>query len=141
MRDFLTSDETRAWRFLTSLKNIRVCLTYVKGLAPSLLCNRLMKMGDVHSLNIGNRDKLDTPSFRFTAGQQPWEVRLWNDYPESSVNIANLNQPKAEVRKHYFLISFFFTINFTYCKVDNYAFNYQIAIVKLTEKSFYGVGW
>ena len=97
-------------------------------------------MGDVHSRDIGNRNKLDMPSFRFTAGQRPGAVRSWNDYPESLGNIANLNQFKAEVKKHYFLISFFFPINFTYRKVDNYAFDYQIAIVKLTEKPFYGVG-
>ena len=100
-----------------------------------------MKVGDVHSRNIGNRNKLDMPSFRFTAGQRPWAVCLWNDFPESLGNLANLNQVKAEVKKRYFLISFFPPINFTYCKVDNYAFNYQIAIVKLTEKPFYGVGW
>ena len=32
-------------------------------------------------------------------------------------------------------------MNFTYCKVDNHAFNCQTAIVKLAEKPFYGVGW
>ena len=64
-------------------------------------------MGDVHSRNIGNRNKLDMPSFRFTAGQRAWTVRFWNDYPESLGNIANLNQLKAEVKKHYFLFSFF----------------------------------
>ena len=31
-------------------------------------------------------------------------------------------------------------IYFTICKVDNHAFNYQTAIVKLAEKLFYGVG-
>ena len=80
------------------------------------------------------------PSFRFTAGQRPSTVHLWNVFPESLGNIANLNQVKAEVKKRYFLISFSFPINFTCCKVDNYAFNYQIAIVKLAEKPFYGVG-
>ena len=39
-----------------------------------------------------------------------------------------------------FLFNFFFPINFTHCKVDNYAFDYQIAILKLAEKPFYGVG-
>ena len=39
-----------------------------------------------------------------------------------------------------FLFNFFFPINFTRCKVDNYAFDYQIAILKLAEKPFYGVG-
>ena len=65
-----------------------------------------MKMGDVHSRDIGNRNKLDMPSFRFTAGQRPWAVRLvrlWNDYPESLGNIANLNQLNAEVKKRYFV--------------------------------------
>ena len=53
----------------------------------------------------------------------------------------NLEQLKAEVKKHHFLIySIFFPLNFTYCKVDNHAFNYQTAIVKLAEKLFYGVG-
>ena len=33
----------------------------------------------------------------------------------------------------------FFPINFTYRKVNNYAFNYQIPIAKLAEKPFYGV--
>ena len=33
-----------------------------------------------------------------------------------------------------------YNVNFTYCKVDNYAFNYQIVILKLAEKPFYGVG-
>ena len=40
------------------------------------------------------------------------------------------------MNKHHFLISFFFPRNFIYCKVDNYAFNYQIAIVKLDETFF-----
>ena len=71
-----------------------------------------MKMGDVHSRNIGNRNKLDMPSFRFTAGQRPWVVRLWNDFPESLGNIENLNQLKAEVNKGYFLINFFFCNKF-----------------------------
>ena len=34
----------------------------------------------------------------------------------------------------------FFPIYFKYCKVGNYAFNYQIAIAKLAEMPFYGVG-
>ena len=41
------------------------------------------------------------------------------------------------MNKRYFLISFFSPINFTYCKVNNYVFNYQTAIVKLTEKSHF----
>ena len=41
-------------------------------------------MVDAHSRNIGNGNKLDMPSFRFTAGQL-----------------------KAEVKKRHFLISFF----------------------------------
>ena len=61
----------RALRFLTKLKKIRVYLTYVKGLAQSLICNRFKKMVDAHSRNIGNRNKLDMPSFRFTARQWP----------------------------------------------------------------------
>ena len=65
-----------------------------------------MKLGDVHSRNIGNRNKLDMLSFRFTAGQRPWVVRLWNDYPESLGNIANLNQLNAEVKKRYFVFFF-----------------------------------
>ena len=86
--------------------------------------------------------QLDMPSFRFTAGQRPWAVHLWNVFPESLGNIENLNQVKAEVKKRYFLISFFFfPINFRYCKVDNYAFNYQIATVKLAEKPVYKVSW
>ena len=44
-------------------------------------------MVDVHSRNIGNRNKLDMPSFRLTAGQRPWAVRLWNDLAETSGNI------------------------------------------------------
>ena len=52
----------------------------------------------------------------------------------------NVEQLKAEVKKRHFLISFFSPGNFTYCKVHNYAFNYQIAILKLAEKTFYGVG-
>ena len=71
--------------------------------------------------------------------QRPRAVRLWNDFAESLGNKENLKQLKAEVKKLHFLISFFFPINFTYCKVDNYAFNYQIAIAKLAEKPFYGV--
>ena len=53
---------------------------------------------------------------------------------ERSKNITSVVKPlfvfqlKAEVKKRYFLISFFSPINFTYCKVDNYAFDYQIAI-------------
>ena len=131
--------------FLTSLKKIRVYLTYVKGLVPPLLCNRLMKMGDVQSRNIGNRNIVRHAFLSIhcwsAAMSGPWAVHLRNVFSESLGNIANLNQLKAEVKKRYFLISFFSPINFTYCKVDNYAFNYQIAIVKLTEKPFYGVGW
>ena len=92
-------------------------------------------MVDAHYPNLGKRN---------TAGQRPWAVGLWNDFAESLGNIENLEQLKAEVKKlwkSHFLISFFFSINFTYCKVNNYAFNYQIAIVKLAEKPFYGVGW
>ena len=44
-------------------------------------------MVDAHSRNIGNRNKLDVPSFRFTAGQRPCAVRLWNDFAESSGNL------------------------------------------------------
>ena len=65
-------------------------------------------MGDMHSRNIGNKNKWGMPSFRFTASQRPWAVRLWNDFPEALGNIENLNQLKAEVSKRYFLISFFF---------------------------------
>ena len=68
-------------------------------------------MVDVHSRNIGSRNKLDMPSFRFTAGQLPWAARLWNDFAESSGNKdsckENLDQLKAEVKKRHFLISFF----------------------------------
>ena len=73
-------------------------------------------------------------------GQWPWTVLLWNDFPESLGNKENLEQLNAEEKKLHFLISFFFLINFTYCKEDNYAFSYQIAIEKLAEKPFYGVG-
>ena len=52
----------------------------------------------------------------------------------------NLELLKAEVKKRHFLILFFPPISFTYCKVDNYAFNYQIGILKLAEKPFYEVG-
>ena len=34
----------------------------------------------------------------------------------------------------------FFPLNLTYCNVNNYAFNYQIEILKLAEKPFYEVG-
>ena len=44
-------------------------------------------MVDAHSRNIGNRNKLDMPSFRFTAGQRPWAARLWNDFAETLGNI------------------------------------------------------
>ena len=64
-------------------------------------------MVDAHSRNIGNKNKLDMPSFRFTAGQRPRAVRFWNDFAESSGNIENLEQLKAEVKKRHFLISFF----------------------------------
>ena len=80
-------------------------------------------MVDAHSRNIGNRNKLDMPSFRLTAGQRPWAVRLWNDFAETLGNIDNLEQLKAEVKKRHFLIYSIFPINFTYCKVDNYTFN------------------
>ena len=73
--------------FWQALKKIRVYLTHVKGLVQPLLCNRFKKMVDVHSRNIGNRNKLDMPSFRLTAGQRPWAVRLWNDLAETSGNI------------------------------------------------------
>ena len=89
----------RALRFLTSLKKIRVYLTHVKGLAQPLICNRFKEMVNAHSRNIGKRNKLDTPSFRFTVGQRPWAVRLWNDFAESLGNIENLEQLKAEVKK------------------------------------------
>ena len=52
-------------------KKIRVYLTQVKGLAQPLICNRFKKMVDAHSLNTGNRNKLDMPSFKFTSGQRP----------------------------------------------------------------------
>ena len=49
------------------------------------------------------------------------------DFAESLGNIENLEQLKAEVKKRYFLISFFFfPINFTYFKVDNYAFSIKL---------------
>ena len=64
-------------------------------------------MVDAHSRNIGNGNKLDMPSFRFTASQRPWAVRFWNEFVESSGNIENLEQLKAEVKKRHFLISFF----------------------------------
>ena len=48
-------------------------------------------MVDVHSRNIGKRNKLDMPSFRFTAGQRP--------FAESLSNLENLEQLKAEVKK------------------------------------------
>ena len=70
-------------------------------------------MGDVQSRNIGNRN-IVRHAFLST--------HCWS---------AAMSSPP------YFLISFFSPKN---CKVDNYAFNYQIAIVKLTEKPFYGVG-
>ena len=73
-------------------------------------------------------------------GQRPLTVLPWDDFAESLGNKENLEQLNAEEKKLHFLISFFFPINFTYCKVDNYAFNYQIAIRKLAEKPFYGVG-
>ena len=44
------------------------------------------------------------------AGQRPLGVHLWNDFAESSGNIENLEQLKAEVKKpwkSHFLISFF----------------------------------
>ena len=72
------------------------------------------------------------------SGQRPLAVRLWNDFVESLGDKENLDQLKAEVKKRHFLVSFFFPINFTYCKVDNYAFNYQIAIAKLAENHFMG---
>ena len=127
-------------RFLTSLKKIRVYLTTVKGLASPLLCNRLIKMGDVHSRNIGNRNIVRDAFLSIHCWSAAMSSPPLNVFPESLGNIENLNQVKAEVKKRYFLISFFFPINFTCCKVDNYAFNYQIAIVKLAEKPFYGVG-
>ena len=73
-------------------------------------------MGDVQSRNIGNRNIVRHAFL---------SIHCWSAAMSSPPN---------------FLISFFSPINFTYCKVDNYAFNYQIAIVKLTEKPFYGVG-
>ena len=52
---------------------------------------------------------VDMPSFRFTAGQRRWAVRLWNDFAETSGNIDNIEQLKAEVQKRHFLIySIFF---------------------------------
>ena len=128
-------------RFFTSLKKIRVYLTHVKGLAQPLMCNRFKKMVDAHSRNIWKRNKLDMPSFRSTAGQRPLGVHLWNEFAESSGNIENLEQLKAEVKKRHFLIySIFFPINFTYCKVDNYTFNCQTSILNLAERPFYEVG-
>ena len=44
-------------------------------------------MVDGHPRNIGNRNKLDMPSFRFLAGQRQWAVHLWNDFAETSGNI------------------------------------------------------
>ena len=46
-------------------------------------------MVHAHSRNIENRNKLDVPSFRLTAGhdQRQWAVRLRNDFAESSGNI------------------------------------------------------
>ena len=111
-------------RIFTSLKKIRVYLTHVKGLAQPLMRNRFKKMVDAHSRNIWKRNKLDMPSFRSTAGQRPLGVHLWNDFAESSGNIENLEQLKAEVKKpwkSHFLISFF-PINLSYCKVDNMIF-------------------
>ena len=43
-------------------------------------------------------------------------------------------------KRHFLIFNIVFPINFTYCKVDNYTFNYQIAIVNLAEKPFYEVG-
>ena len=84
-------------------------------------------MADAHSRNIGNRNNLGMPSFRFTAGQRQWAVRLWNDFAECLGDIENLEQLKAEVKERHFLISFFFfPINLTYCKVDNYAFSIKL---------------
>ena len=110
----------------------------MKGLAQPLICNRFKKMVDVHSRNIGSRNKLDMASFRFTAGQLPWAARLWNDFAESSGNKENLDQLKAEVKKRHFLISFFFLP--IQCKF-HILLSRKIAILKLTEKPFYGVGW
>ena len=85
-------------------------------------------MVDAHSRNIGNKNKLDMPSFRFTAGQRPRAVRLWNDFAESLGNRENLEQPKAEVKKRHFLISFFSFPNKFHIgsKVDNYAFSIKL---------------
>ena len=97
-------------------------------------------MVDAHSRNIGNRNKLDMPSFRFNAGQRPWDSAFAMTLQNREVIQKNLELLKAEVKKRHFLILFFPPISFTYCKVDNYAFNYQIAILKLAEKPFYEVG-
>ena len=69
-------------------------------------------MVDAHSRNIGNRNKLDMPSFRFTAGQRRWAVRLWNDFAETLGNIDNLEQLKTEVKKRHFLIYSIFSNKF-----------------------------
>ena len=59
----------------------------------------------------------------------------------SFYSVDNLERLKAEVKKRHFLIySIFSPINCTYCKVDNYAFDHQIASVKLAKKPFYEVG-
>ena len=55
-------------------------------------------------------------------------VSDWNDFAESLVNIENLEQPKAEVKKRHFLISLFSFPNKFHIgsKVDNYAFSIKL---------------
>ena len=68
-----------------------------------------MKMGEVHSRNIGNRNIvrqafLSIHCLSAAMSNPPLEC-LHCVFPESLGNIENLNQLKAEVKKRYFLIS------------------------------------
>ena len=100
-------------------------------------------MVDAHSRNIGNRIETSQTSLPLdslpVSGHEQSASGM--TLQELQVILKNLEQLKAEVKKRHFLIySIFFPLNFTYCKVDNYPFNYQIAIVKLAEKPFCEVG-
>ena len=66
----------------------------IERLAPTSLCNKFTTRSQVHTRNTRNNDKLNIPFFRSATGQRSFSfraVQLWNDLPESLINMESFN--------------------------------------------------
>ena len=60
-----------------------------KGLAPRYLCSRFVTRATVYDRNTRNKNKLEIPGHKSSAGQQSflyWSVTMWNQLPTTITN-------------------------------------------------------